>query len=40
MDQTHLDENPAVTLGFGKAAALVLAGYFIIKVMGIAAGNH
>lgn len=40
MDQTHLDENPAVTLGFGKAAALVLAGYFMIKVMGIAAGNH
>jgi Ni/Fe-hydrogenase subunit HybB-like protein len=40
MDQTHLDENPAVTLGFGKAAALVLAGYFIIKVMGIAAGDH
>ena len=40
MDQTHLDENTGVTLGFGKAAALVLAGYFIIKVMGIAAGNH
>ncbi len=40
MDQTHLDENPGVTLGFGKAAALVLAGYFIIKVMGIAADNH
>jgi Ni/Fe-hydrogenase subunit HybB-like protein len=40
MDQTHRDGNPAVTLGFGKAAALVLAGYFIIKVMGIAAGDH
>ncbi len=40
MDQTHLDGNRGVTLGFGKAAALVLAGYFIIKVMGIAAGNH
>ncbi len=40
MDQTHLDENTGVTLGFGKAASLVLAGYFIIKVMGIAAGNH
>jgi Ni/Fe-hydrogenase subunit HybB-like protein len=40
MDQTHLDQNAGVTLGFGKAAALVLAGYFIIKVMGIAAGNH
>jgi Ni/Fe-hydrogenase subunit HybB-like protein len=40
MDQAHLDENLGVTLGFGKAAALVLAGYFIIKVMGIAADNH
>ncbi len=40
MDQAHLDENAGVTLGFGKAAALVLAGYFIVKVQGIAAGNH
>jgi Ni/Fe-hydrogenase subunit HybB-like protein len=40
MDQIHLDENAGVTLGFGKAAALVLAGYFIIKVMGIAADNN
>ncbi len=40
MDQVHLNENRGVTLGFGKAASLVLAGYFTIKVMGIAAGNH
>ena len=40
MDQTHLAENAGVTLGFGKAAALVLAGYFIVKVQGIAAGNN
>jgi Ni/Fe-hydrogenase subunit HybB-like protein len=40
MDQTHLDENRGVTLGFGKAASLVLFGYFIIKVMGIAGANH
>jgi len=40
MDQTHLDENEGVTLGFGKAASLVLAGYFVIKVMGVAGGNH
>lgn len=40
MDATHLAENRGVTLGFGKAASLVLAGYFIIKVMGIAAGDH
>jgi Ni/Fe-hydrogenase subunit HybB-like protein len=40
MDQAHLNDNRGVTLGFGKAASLVLAGYFTIKVMGIAAGNH
>jgi Ni/Fe-hydrogenase subunit HybB-like protein len=40
MDATHLNENEGVTLGFGKTASLVLAGYFIIKVMGIAAGNN
>jgi len=40
MDETHLSENPHVTLGFGKAASLVLAGYFLIKVIGISAGNH
>jgi Ni/Fe-hydrogenase subunit HybB-like protein len=40
MDQAHLNENKGVTLGFGKAASLVLAGYFIIKVMGIAGGDN
>jgi len=40
MDQTHLSENPHVTLGFGKAAALILFGYFIIKVFGISMGNQ
>lgn len=40
MDDTHLKESDPVTLGFGKAAALVLAGYFTIKVIGIAEGNH
>ncbi len=40
MDETHRGESSHVTLGFGKAASLVLAGYFIIKVIGIAAGNH
>jgi Ni/Fe-hydrogenase subunit HybB-like protein len=40
MDKTHLAENPHVTLGFGKAASLVLFGYFIIKVIGISAANH
>jgi len=40
MDETHLGENDSVALGFGKAAALILAGYFTIKVVGIAEGNH
>lgn len=40
MDETHLGESAHVTLGFGKAASLVLAGYLIIKIIGIAAGNH
>jgi Ni/Fe-hydrogenase subunit HybB-like protein len=40
MDEAHLAENPHVTYGFGKAAALVLAGYFIIKVIGIAMDDN
>ncbi|MGB2927741.1 MAG: Ni/Fe-hydrogenase cytochrome b subunit [Desulfobacterales bacterium] len=40
MDETHLKEKNDVTLGFGKAASYVLAGYFAIKVIGISTGNH
>jgi len=40
MDQTHLDENNGLLLGFSKAASLVLAGYFSIKVFGITADNN
>jgi Ni/Fe-hydrogenase subunit HybB-like protein len=40
MDETHLREKDGIALGFGKAASLVLAGYFIIKVIGISEGNH
>ncbi len=40
MDEAHLNEKNDVALGFGKAASLVLAGYFIIKVIGISEGNH
>ena len=40
MDQAHLDEKEGVALGFGKAAAWVLAGYFTIKVIGVAGGNN
>jgi Ni/Fe-hydrogenase subunit HybB-like protein len=39
MDETHLRENEGVTLGFGKAASLVLAGYFIIKIIGMSTAN-
>lgn len=40
MDQTYLDEHDGVTLGFGRAASMALAGYFTIKVIGVAAGNQ
>jgi Ni/Fe-hydrogenase subunit HybB-like protein len=40
MDQAHLDEKRGVTLGFGKAAALVLVGYFFIKIMGVAGTDN
>ena len=40
MDEEHLAEKDTIALGFGKAAAFVLAGYFIIKVIGIAADNN
>ncbi|MDO9264862.1 MAG: Ni/Fe-hydrogenase cytochrome b subunit [Desulfosalsimonadaceae bacterium] len=40
MDAAHLNEKEGVTLGFGKAASLVLAGYFMIKVMGVAYGDN
>lgn len=40
MDATYLKESNDVVFGFGKAASLVLAGYFAVKVFGVAAGNH
>jgi Ni/Fe-hydrogenase subunit HybB-like protein len=40
MDETHLAEKDTIALGFGKAASFVLAGYFIVKVIGISAGNN
>ena len=40
MDEAHLKEKEDVVLGFGKAAAFVLAGYFVIKVIGIAVDNE
>lgn len=40
MDEAHLKENEGLVLGFGKAAAWVLAGYFVIKTIGVAADNN
>ena len=40
MDKAHLKEKDQVALGFAKTASFVLAGYFIIKVIGISAGNN
>jgi Ni/Fe-hydrogenase subunit HybB-like protein len=40
MDPAHLAEKDQVALGFGKAASVVLAGYFTAKVVGIAVDNH
>ncbi len=40
MDEAHLKGNDDLVLGFGKAAAWVLAGYFIIKIVGVAADNN
>ncbi|MCP3955836.1 MAG: polysulfide reductase NrfD [Desulfobacterales bacterium] len=40
MDATHLGESDGLTMGFGKAASMVLAGYFTIKVIGIAVDNN
>jgi Ni/Fe-hydrogenase subunit HybB-like protein len=40
MDDAHRDGHNDLALGFGKAAAWVLAGYFVIKVIGVAADNN
>jgi len=39
MDAEHLKEKDGVALGFGKAASFALAGYFVIKVIGVAQSN-
>ena len=40
MDGQHKAEHNKVAFGFGRAAAIILAGYFAIKVFGVALGNH
>ena len=40
MDAAYLGEHDGVVLGFAKGAAVVLAGYFAIKVVGLALDNN
>ncbi len=40
MDETHLREANGVVLGFGKAASFILAGYFVIKIIGLSVDNN
>ena len=40
MDAEYLDNHDGLILGFGKAASLVLFGYFAIKVIGLAYDNN
>lgn len=40
MDKTHLEESENVVLGFGKAASFVMAGYFVVKLVGITMDNN
>ena len=40
MDAQHLAEKDTLALSFGKAAAFVLAGYFMIKMIGVAASDN
>jgi Ni/Fe-hydrogenase subunit HybB-like protein len=40
MDETHLREASGVVLGFGKAASFILAGYFVIKIIGLSVDNN
>ncbi|MEW6443799.1 MAG: sulfate respiration complex protein HmcC [bacterium] len=40
LDEPAHREHEELVLGFGRAASLVLFGYFVIKLIGVAAGNH
>uniref|UniRef100_A0A7V4LCG3 Ni/Fe-hydrogenase cytochrome b subunit n=1 Tax=Desulfobacca acetoxidans TaxID=60893 RepID=A0A7V4LCG3_9BACT len=40
MDATYLAEHDDVTYGFAKGAAMVLAAYFLIKVVGLTMDNN
>ncbi len=38
--EAHDQEHNKLTIAFSKAASMVLAGYFTIKVIGVATGHH
>ena len=38
-DEHHLAQKEMVALGFGKAASILMAGYFMLKIIGLAADN-
>ncbi len=40
MGRAYLEEHPPLILGYAKAASLVLFGYFMVKVVGITAGDN
>ena len=40
MDEEHLKGREGLAFGFGKAASFVLAGYFTIKIVGVAVDNN
>jgi len=40
MDEEHLKGREDLAFGFGKAASFVLAGYFVIKIVGITADHN
>ena len=40
MDEEHQKGREGLALGFGKAASLVLAGYFAIKIFGLSVDNN
>jgi Ni/Fe-hydrogenase subunit HybB-like protein len=39
MDETHLEEAPGVVTGFAKACSVVMCGYLIMKMFGLALEN-
>ena len=40
MDEEHIQQHDTVVLGFARGAAYVLAGYFMIKIIGVAADGN